>query len=79
MLAFVGAVLREFLSGRAELGGDEQRQSLRLLPICGGIFSGRFGPVLHAMTYTALGQAFAGLRSPSPPPLRLTQRGDSLG
>ena len=74
-------MLREFLSGRAALGGDEQRQrqSLRLLPICGGIFSGRFGPVLHTMTYTALGQAFAGLRSPSPPPLRLTQRGDSLG
>ena len=65
--AGVRSVLREFLRGRAALGGDEQRQSLRLLPICGGIFSGRFAPVLNAMTYTALGRAFAGLRSPLPP------------
>ena len=53
LTAAYGAVLREFAG--AKLGG------LRMLPISGGVFAGKFAPELPALTCAALRGAFDAL------------------
>jgi hypothetical protein len=38
---------------------DSGRSKLRLLPVSGGVFSGKFGPFMPRITVEALGKGFA--------------------